>query len=80
MNNVENVYVPDAAAGTWTVIVSGYNVPMGPQRFALVVDNAPTGAGLPTVASSVDDATCDGSRTDRRRHSRDRVRATPPGL
>ena len=57
VNNVENAYVPNAATGTWTVIVSGYNVPMGPQRFALVVDNAPTDAGLPTVRASVDDAT-----------------------
>ena len=55
MNNVENAYVPNAAAGTWTVIVSGYNVPMGPQRFALVVDTAPTDAGLPTVRASVDE-------------------------
>jgi len=38
VNNVENVYVQSAAAGTWTVQVSGYNVPQGPQRFALVID------------------------------------------
>ncbi len=37
-NNVENVYVQSAEAGTWTVEVSGYNVPNGPQPFALVVD------------------------------------------
>lgn len=57
LNNVENAYVPIAAAGTWTVIVSAYNVPMGPQRFALVVDNAPSGSGLPVVRISVDDGT-----------------------
>jgi hypothetical protein len=38
VNNLENVYVASAAAGTWTVVVQGYNVPSGPQPFALVVD------------------------------------------
>ncbi len=38
VNNVENVYVQSAAAGTWTVTVGGANVPVGPQPFALVVD------------------------------------------
>ncbi len=38
VNNVENVYVPSASAGTWTVQVQGFNVPNGPQPFALVVD------------------------------------------
>ncbi len=37
-NNVENVYVQNAQAGTWTVTVSGANVPQGPQPYALVVD------------------------------------------
>jgi subtilase family serine protease len=57
VNNVENVYLPDPAAGTWTVTVSGYNVPMGPQRFALVVDNGPAGTGQPLLRASVDDGT-----------------------
>jgi subtilisin family serine protease len=39
-NNVENVYVQSAAAGTWTVTVRGFNVPSGPQPFALVVDGS----------------------------------------
>ena len=38
VNNVENVYVQSAAAGTWTVEVIGGNVPQGPQPYALVVD------------------------------------------
>lgn len=42
INNVENVYVQSAAAGTWTVEVRGFNVPNGPQPFALVVDGAST--------------------------------------
>ena len=37
-NNVENVYVLAAAAGMWTIKVSGFNVPNGPQPFALVMD------------------------------------------
>ncbi|MBI4670412.1 MAG: S8 family serine peptidase [Chloroflexi bacterium] len=37
INNVENVYVQSAEAGTWTVRVRGANVPYGPQPFALVV-------------------------------------------
>jgi hypothetical protein len=36
-NNVENVYVQAPAAGDWTITVKGYNVPVGPQSFALVV-------------------------------------------
>ena len=39
-NNLENVYVANAAAGMWTVEVRGYNVPNGPQPFSLVVDAA----------------------------------------
>jgi serine protease AprX len=57
VNNVENVYVFAAAAGTWTLTVSGYNVPQGPQPFALVVDAmAAGGSGLPIVRATTDDA------------------------
>jgi len=52
INNVENVYVQGAAAGTWTVTVSGFNVPMGPQPYALVVDGTgPAGPNTPPTAS-----------------------------
>ncbi len=37
-NNLENVYIQAAVLGTWTVEVRGFNVPSGPQPFALVVD------------------------------------------
>ena len=40
VNNVENVYVQFPMSGTWTVNVSGANVPQGPQPFALVVNAA----------------------------------------
>lgn len=53
VNNVENVYIQSPAAGTYTVSVSAYNIPNGPQPFALVVDGgtlsaapAPTSTGL----------------------------------
>ena len=46
-NNVENVFVQSAETGTWTVQVSGYNVPNGPQPFALVADGS-LGDALPT--------------------------------
>lgn len=36
-NNVEGFYLGSPAAGTYTVKVGGYNVPQGPQRYALVV-------------------------------------------
>jgi hypothetical protein len=43
-NNVENVYVRTPAAGTWTVEVRGFNVPDGPQPFALVVSGGAAAA------------------------------------
>ncbi|MGW5054088.1 S8 family serine peptidase [Actinokineospora sp. NPDC004072] len=50
-NNVENVYVQNPAEGEWTVRVRGYNVPRGPQPFALVVDGplAPAGNANPVL-------------------------------
>lgn len=58
LNNVENVYVFSAAVGTWTITVGGYNVPQGPQPFALVIDaQSAAGTGLPRVRVTVDDAT-----------------------
>jgi serine protease AprX len=52
VNNVENVYIQSAAAGTWTVTVNGANVPQGPQPFAIVVEGgsaAPTPTATPTA-------------------------------
>lgn len=40
VNNVENVFLPDAAGGEWSVVVRGHNVPSGSQPYALVVDGA----------------------------------------
>lgn len=57
VNNVENVYVQNPAGGTWTVEVSGSNIPNGPQPFALVVDGnfgapPPTNTPAPPTATN----------------------------
>jgi serine protease AprX len=61
-NNVENVFIQSPSAGNYTVTVSGFNIPNGPQKFALVVDGgtisappAPTSTGFtaPTLQSPV---------------------------
>lgn len=46
-NNVENVYVAVPVSGAWTVRVTGFNVPNGPQPFALVVDGGDLAAPPP---------------------------------
>ncbi len=67
VNNVENVYVSSAAQGTWTVTVTGFNVPFGPQPYGLVVDGGGSGGGnvAPTAAftSSCTDLDCTFSDT-----------------
>lgn len=35
INILEQVHVPDAAPGVWTVNIVGFNVPQGPQEFSL---------------------------------------------
>ncbi len=44
-NNVENVYIQSPVAGTYTVTINAFNIPNGPQKFALVVDGGTIGAG-----------------------------------
>ena len=61
-NNVENVYIAAPVTGVWTIQISGFNVPMGPQPFALVIDAAsgpvvvppppPAPAGMTATASA----------------------------
>jgi PKD repeat protein/subtilisin family serine protease len=45
VNNVENVYISSAVTGTWTVAITGFNVPFGPQPYGLVVDGGGSGGG-----------------------------------
>lgn len=61
-NNVENVYIQSPGAGTYTVTVNGFNIPNGPQKFAIVVDGgtisvppSPTSTGYlsPTAQAAV---------------------------
>ena len=66
VNNVENVYVQSAAAGTWTVSVNGFNVPQGgAQPFSLVVDGSLAGgvdnAPAVSITSPADGAAVSGS-------------------
>lgn len=48
LNNVEGVDISSPVQGDYTVRVEGYNVPQGPQPFALVV-SGPTGLAPPTA-------------------------------
>jgi serine protease AprX len=38
LNNVEQVWIPHPKKGTYTVTITGYNVPEGPQPYALVTN------------------------------------------
>ncbi|GAB4526192.1 MAG: hypothetical protein Kow0063_00140 [Anaerolineae bacterium] len=40
VNNVEGIDIASAASGVYTITVRGYNVPLGPQPYALVVSGA----------------------------------------
>jgi len=44
-NNVENAYIQSPVAGTYTVTINAFNIPNGPQKFALVVDGGTLGTG-----------------------------------
>ena len=44
-NNVENVYIQAPAAGMYTVTVNAFNIPNGPQKFALAIDGGTLGTG-----------------------------------
>lgn len=57
-NNVEEVWLQNAGPGTYTVRVTGFNVPMGPQPFALVVsgDNLSEGSNTPTPTPTTNPA------------------------
>jgi hypothetical protein len=61
-NNVENVYIQSPGAGVYTITINAFNIPNGPQKFALAVDGgtistppAPTNTGFlaPTVQAAV---------------------------
>lgn len=46
-NNVENVFIANPEAGTWTVEVHAFSVPSGPQNYALVYAGGAPGGTTP---------------------------------
>ncbi|MEI6042775.1 MAG: S8 family serine peptidase [Chloroflexota bacterium] len=52
LNNVEGVTIQNPTLGTWTVQVNGYNIPHGPQPFALAI----TGPFAPTTNTLISSA------------------------
>ena len=49
-NNVQNVFVQNPAAGTWTIEVYGANIPQGPQSYALVAADTSRAAAPAALA------------------------------
>ena len=62
-NNVEGVDVSSSATGTYTVTVNAYNVPSGPQPFALVVSGDLGTPPTATISSPAAGTTLFGSLT-----------------
>ena len=57
LNNLENVYVAAPQTGEWTIVVRGFNVPQGPQPFALVMGRGPDVVEIvPRVSVTASDA------------------------
>ena len=50
-NNVENVYI-QSPSGSYTVTVNAFNVPNGPQKFALAIDGGTLGTGPTPTATN----------------------------
>lgn len=55
-NNVEGVDFNSPQVGAYTISVTGYNVPHGPQPYALVISGAVLPGGQPTVTAKVSTA------------------------
>ena len=54
LNNVENIWINSPEVGTYTIEVNGYNVPQGPQPFALYASG-----DFGTVSSDTTPPTCE---------------------
>lgn len=50
LNVVENVVLPNPETGSFTITVSGFNVPYGPQPYALVVTGLTKGSSAATLS------------------------------
>lgn len=46
LNNVEQITISNPIAGTYTITVKGYNIPLGPQPFVVAYDIVPAGVRL----------------------------------
>lgn len=57
-NNVEGVDIASPATGSYTITVTGYNIPNGPQPFALVVSGV---VGTPPLPTAVIDLPTEGT-------------------
>lgn len=55
LNNVENVWISTPKLGTYVVTVNGYNVPYGPQPFAIF---ASADFGVPDISTDTTPPTC----------------------
>jgi len=53
VNNLVGVDVASPSTGVYTVTVSGYNVPEGPQNYALVVSGVGRLLGTETVTRTI---------------------------
>ncbi|MCA9969537.1 MAG: S8 family serine peptidase, partial [Anaerolineales bacterium] len=53
VNNVVGIDIPNAATGTYTVTLSGYNVPFGPQPYAFVLSAPGRLLGTETVTRAI---------------------------
>lgn len=48
-NNQEQVIIPSPAAGRWTIRIQASNLPVGPQTYSLVFENAQTSNPVPVL-------------------------------
>jgi hypothetical protein len=60
-DNIEQVYVANPAAGTWTVEVFGFNVPQGPQPFSIGASPVLGTGGCTTPAAPTSVSASDGT-------------------
>ncbi|HEX5041331.1 MAG TPA: S8 family serine peptidase [Candidatus Polarisedimenticolaceae bacterium] len=56
-DNIEQVLVDNPTAGTWSIEVTGYNVPQGPQSFSITASSALCPTATPLLSAPPDGAT-----------------------
>ncbi|NGQ96304.1 S8 family serine peptidase [Brevibacillus sp. SYP-B805] len=63
LNNVEQVWIPHPKKGTYTVTIAGYNVPEGPQPYALVTNGKLIDPSIKTETKKGTVGTASGRKT-----------------